>query len=101
MTITSAPGAMSAMLQVDPPSDGRSWGILAGRRSAKTAVDRVASVEIAKNAIPTPAWTAHRSRRPQRPTNPFDYGQEKKRKMTSRTHQRRLTTIAAHVASLR
>ena len=54
-----------------PASDRRSWGILVGRRSAKTAVDRAASVEIAENAIPTPAWTAHRTRRPQRPTSPW------------------------------
>jgi len=31
-------------------------------------VDRVAGMEIAQNAIPTPAWTAQRTRRPQRPT---------------------------------
>jgi hypothetical protein len=31
-------------------------------------VDRAAGMEIAQNAIPTPAWTAPRTRRPQRPT---------------------------------
>ena len=37
-------------------------------------VDRAAGMEIAQNAIPTPAWTAHRTRRPQRPTGPRIYG---------------------------
>ena len=37
-----------------------------------TPVDRAAGMEIAQNAIPTPAWTARRTRRPQRPTGPFD-----------------------------
>ena len=31
-------------------------------------MDRAAGVEIAQDAIPTPAWTAHKTRRPQRPT---------------------------------
>jgi hypothetical protein len=50
--------ARGLMPRVDPRSDHRSWGIV------------VASVEIAENAIPTLAWTAHRTRRPQRPTSP-------------------------------
>ena len=41
-----------------------------GSSIGEEAVDRAASVEIAENAIPTPAWTAHRTRRPQRPTSP-------------------------------
>jgi hypothetical protein len=55
-------------LQLDLAPDRASWGILAGRFATKTPVDRAAGVEIAQNAIPTPAWTAHRTRRPQRPT---------------------------------
>ena len=35
-------------------------------------VDRDAGMEIAQSAIPTPAWTAPRTRRPQRPTGPFE-----------------------------
>ena len=59
------------MLEVDPLSDRRSYGILVGRRSTEEPVDRAASVEIAQDAIPTPAWTAPRARRPQRPTGPL------------------------------
>lgn len=71
------------MLRVGPACDRRSWGILDGRRSTKEAVDRAASVEIAQNAIPTPAWTAHRTRRPQRPTGPLVFtDEEQMRKMT-------------------
>ncbi len=70
MTIMIGAAALSRMLRVDPASDRRSWGILVGRRSAKTPVDRAAGMEIAQNAIPTPAWTAQRTRRPQRPTRP-------------------------------
>jgi hypothetical protein len=44
-----------------------SWG---RRRSAEPPVDRDASMEIAHDAIPTLAWTAHTTRRPQRPTGP-------------------------------
>ena len=66
-----APAARGGgMPPVDPTADRRSWGILGGRRSPEEPVDRAASVEIAQNAIPTPAWTAHRTRRPQRPTGP-------------------------------
>jgi hypothetical protein len=64
-------------------------------------VDRAAGVEIAQNAIPTPAWTARRTHRPQRPTGHFDSVNGKTRKMTSRTTNGRLLTIAAAVASLR
>lgn len=64
------------MLQVDPTSDRRSWGIVDGRRSAEEPVDRAAGVEIAKHAIPTPAWTAHSTRRPQRPTGPLAFTNE-------------------------
>ena len=56
------------MLEVDPMSGRRSCGILVGRRSAEEPVDRAARVEIAQHAISTPAWTAPRTRRPQRPT---------------------------------
>ena len=59
------------MRQVDLAPDRRSWGILAARRAATTPVDRAAGMEIAQNAIPTPAWTAPRTRRPQRPTRPY------------------------------
>jgi hypothetical protein len=73
------------MLWVGPARDRRSWGILAARSIAEEPVDRVAGVEIAQNAIPTPAWTAPRTRRPQRPTRPtcprFDEKKET-RKMT-------------------
>jgi hypothetical protein len=66
-----------------------------------TPADRDAGMEIAQNAIPTPAWTAPRTRRPQRPTGHFDSVNGKTRKMTSRTTNGRLLTIAAAVASLR
>ena len=56
------------VLQVDPAGDRRSWGILVARVIDEEPVDRAASVEIAQNAIPTPAWTPHRTRRPQRST---------------------------------
>jgi len=58
------------MPPLDPMVDRRSWGILGGHRSVEEPVDRAASVEIAHHAIPTPAWTAPRTRRPQRPTGP-------------------------------
>ena len=57
---------------VDSPADRRSWGILAGREIDEEPVDRAAGVEIAQDAIPTPAWTAHRTRRPQLPTGVLD-----------------------------
>ena len=56
------------MLRVGSPADRRSWGILEGRGIDEEPVDRAAGVEIAEDAIPTPAWTAHRTRRPHRPT---------------------------------
>ena len=68
---------------VDPTTDRRSWGLLGGRRSPEQPVDRAASVEIAQHAIPTPAWTAHSTRRPQRPTGPVGFTEEEQmRKMT-------------------
>jgi hypothetical protein len=90
------------MPPVDPMVDRRSWGILGGRRSVKEPVDRAASVEIAHDAIPTPAWTAPRTRRPQRPTGPLAFTNEDQRhKMTRHSPQRRLTTRMVTVASLR
>ena len=71
------------MLQVGPTVDRRSSGILGGRRLAEEPVDRAAGMEIAQNAIPTPAWTAPRTRRPQRPTGPLVFTEEEQmRKMT-------------------
>lgn len=80
MTIRLEAFACRAMRQVDPAADRRSSGILVGRRSAKTPVDRAAGMEIAQNAIPTPAWTAPRTRRPQRPTRPNTYLIDEKKK---------------------
>ena len=75
--------AGAAGLPVHQTADRRSCGILGRRRSPEEPVDRAASVEIAQNAIPTPAWTAHRTRRPQRPTGPVGFTEaEQMRKMT-------------------
>jgi len=35
---------------------------------ARQPVDRAGAMENAESAFPTAAWTAHRTRRPQRPT---------------------------------
>ncbi len=35
---------------------------------ARQPVDRAGAMENAQNAFPTAPWTAHRTRRPQRPT---------------------------------
>jgi hypothetical protein len=35
---------------------------------ARPPVDRAGAMENAQNAFPTAPWTAHRTRRPQRPT---------------------------------
>ena len=88
---------------LDSTADRRSWGILAGRGIDEEPVDRAAGLEIAEDAIPTPAWTAHRTRRPQRPTGRTRIDEEKKktRKMTRRHNPRRLTRPTAVVASLR
>ena len=70
-------------------------------RSTEQPVDRAASVEIAQNAIPTPAWTAHRTRRPQRPTGPVGLRRKNKMRKMTRLPDRRRTTLTAVVASLR
>ena len=60
-------------------SDGRSsfLGHPGGSSIGEEPVDRAAGMEIAQNAIPTPAWTAHRTRRPQRPTGPVVFDERK------------------------
>jgi hypothetical protein len=87
---------------IQPMGDRPFWGILGGRRLVEEPVDRAASVEIAHHAIPTPAWTAPRTRRPQRPTGPLAFTDEDQRhKMTRHSTHRRLTTRMVTVASLR
>jgi hypothetical protein len=92
MTITLGAPAEAGRPRVIPQSDRRSWGILAGRHSAKTPVDRDAGMEIAQTAIPTPAWTARRARRPQRPTRHFfssmDDTKNERRKMSEQGSSR-------------
>jgi hypothetical protein len=44
-------------------------------------VDRAAGMEIAQNAIPTPAWTAP-ERRPERPTGGLGFTDDDMHKMT-------------------
>src|SRR5712691_600415 len=45
------PHMSKGILQLDPTSDRRSWGILGGRRSAKAPVDRARAVENANRAF--------------------------------------------------
>lgn len=42
-----------------------SWAVVL---EARQPVDRAGAMEHAQNACPTAPWTAHRTRRPQRPT---------------------------------
>ena len=42
-----------------------SWAVVL---EARQPVDRAGAMENAQNAFPTAPWTAHRTRRPQRPT---------------------------------
>ena len=70
----------------------------------RAPVDRAASMEIAQNAIPTPAWTAPRTRRPQRPTGPHRRVLRRKnevRKMTRLRQEGGARALTAVVASLR
>jgi hypothetical protein len=41
---------------------------------AQQPVDRAGAMENAQNAFPTAPWTAHRTRRPQRPTGILLFG---------------------------
>ena len=100
--IAIIPRAKVGMPPVDPMGDRRSWGTLGGRRSVEEPVDRAASVEIAHHAIPTPAWTAHRTRRPQRPTGGLAFTQDDEtHKMTRHLNTREAPTGIVNVASLR
>jgi hypothetical protein len=69
MTIPLAPSARSR-IDRSPRIRSSDLGHPGGSSIVEEAVDRAAGMEIAENAIPTPAWTAHRTRRPQRPTSP-------------------------------
>src|ERR1700687_5531820 len=63
---------------------------------------RIAGVEIAQDAIPTPAWTAHRTRRPQRPTGRLAFTKDDgTHKMTRYLNTREAPTRIITVASLR
>ena len=76
---------VGGMLQVDPTADRRSCGILGGLFPTEEPVDRAASVEIAQNAIPTPAWTAPNTRRPQRPTRHTRFHDKSERRKITRS----------------
>jgi hypothetical protein len=77
------PRAVGGMPQVDVARDRRSWGIVDGRRSTEEPVDRARPMENANRAFPTARWTAHRTRRPQRPTGALGFTEEEQmRKMT-------------------
>jgi hypothetical protein len=68
----------------------------------KEPMDRAASVEIAHDAIPTPAWTAHKTRRPQRPTGRLAFTKhDETHKMTRYLNTREAPTRIITVASLR
>jgi hypothetical protein len=65
-------------------------------------MDRAAGMEIAQDAIPTPAWTAHRTRRPQRPTGGLAFTKDDEtHKMTRYLNTREAPTRIVTVASLR
>lgn len=68
----SACGLFWGGYKVDPTADRRSWGIVARRAIGEKPMDRAAGMEIAQHAIPTPAWTAPSTCRPQRSTRPTD-----------------------------
>ena len=92
------------MLWVDSLADRGFWGILAARGIDEEPVDRAAGVEIAENAIPTQAWTAHRTRRPQRPTGVLGLTKTKKTRKDNAGHNPRRGTQEdplQSVASLR
>ena len=84
--------------------------IVAGRASCAVVlespqpVDRAGAMENAENAFPTAPWTAHRTRRPQRPTGIilFRFSSEKnKNDYTDARHTGRLIDNTDVLASLR
>ena len=57
-----------------------SWAVVL---EARQPVDRAGAMENAQNAFPTAPWTAHRTRRPQRPTGILPFRCQKRNTRTT------------------